>query len=207
MGTGASDEKGKRERGASTGKMSGGTEAPDDGKKLISSALLRLSSLPSRVSSSKPNMSNLSAIHPLLQETKAARWVHQTELSVRDHELDLFGVVNNAVYLNYCQHGKHQHYIDMLARSGYSIALSDFSIKFAAPLKSGDRFLVKLKIHGWSKTRLFAEQSIVKLPNEEAILGVRGTLVWLDKKYRPMCIPPLTISEVREWCFREERSA
>ncbi|KAL0396777.1 UNVERIFIED_CONTAM: Acyl-acyl carrier protein thioesterase ATL3, chloroplastic [Sesamum calycinum] len=155
----------------------------------------------------QPKRAQLSAnIHPLRQEPIAD--------SVRDYELDQFGVVNNAVYPHYCQHGFNEFLkactsssFDMIARSGNSIAVSGFSLKFVAPLKSGDRFLVKIKILGWSKTRLFIEQSIVMLPNEEPIMEGRGTAVWLDKKYRPMRIPPLTISEVIKWCSRDESSS
>ncbi|KAL0430148.1 UNVERIFIED_CONTAM: Acyl-acyl carrier protein thioesterase ATL4, chloroplastic [Sesamum radiatum] len=164
---------------------------------------------PKSIAISRPrlhvNRAQLSAaIHPV-QESKADRWLHEIELSVRDYEVDQFGVVNNAVYTSYCQHARHEMMRacsssdpNEIASSGYSLAITDLSMKFIAPLRAGDRFLVKNKIAKWSKTRLFIQQSIVKLPIKEPILEARATIVWLDKNYRPMRIPPKMMAEIIE---------
>ncbi|RVW48535.1 Acyl-acyl carrier protein thioesterase ATL3, chloroplastic [Vitis vinifera] len=93
---------------------------------------------------------------------------------------------------------------DAVACIGDAVALSELTLKFLAPLRSGDRFVVKVRVSDASAARLYFEHFIFKLPNEEPILEARATGVCLDKNYRPVRIPTEIRSILVQFLRHEE---
>ena len=76
----------------------------------------------------------------------------ELELEVRDYECDLQGIVNNAIYLNYLEHARHQLLknigvdIAKLHDGGCDLVITRAELDYEQPLRSGDRFLSLIHI-------------------------------------------------------------
>lgn len=98
-------------------------------------------------------------------------WDFRIQLQVRDYELDAQGIVNNAVYMNYMEHCRHNFLralgIDFaeLHREGVDPVVVRSEIDFLRSLRSNEEFEVFLKMHVKGRAKYEFEQIILVLPD------------------------------------------
>ena len=90
--------------------------------------------------------------------------MHTWHGSVRDYELDIQGIVNNANYLNYFEHARHiyliEHGIDcvQLHIDGKDINLIDCQVQYKKSLGAHCNFYINTQFFMQSRLRMMAKQ-------------------------------------------------
>ena len=105
------------------------------------------------------------------------KYVYELEMSVRDYELDSEGIVNNANYLHFLEHTRHEFcsangisFAEMQNR-GIIPVLNRVEIDYKTPLRSGDRFVSKLWLERRG-VRFVFHQDLFKLSGETVVSAV-----------------------------------
>jgi acyl-CoA thioester hydrolase len=115
----------------------------------------------------------------------------EIELKVRDYECDMDHVVNNAVYLNYLEHARHELLLTRglrfgeLSKRGISLVVTRMEIDYKASLVSGDSFVVRTSLKRVGRLRLVFDQHIHRRSDDRLMLSALVTGTALNARGRP----------------------
>jgi acyl-CoA thioester hydrolase len=121
---------------------------------------------------------------------------YSLEFTVRDYECDLQGIVNNANYQHYLEHTRHEFLVSKgvsfadLHETGLDLIVTRVVIDYKFPLRSRDRFVVKLNVRREGNLRLIFEQEILRLPDDKLIVKAEVTGI-ASRNGRPVSPEPV----------------
>jgi acyl-CoA thioester hydrolase len=121
--------------------------------------------------------------------------IFSIELKVRDYEVDMQGVVNNANYQHYLEHARHQYLqhigLDFakLTNEGIILVVKRIEIDFNSSLKSGDSFIVDCSTERISPLRFGFIQHIYRASDHKLVISAKVMGTAINRQGRPF-LPP-----------------
>lgn len=105
-------------------------------------------------------------------------YIFSLEMKVRDYEIDCEGIVNNANYLHYLEHTRHEFcdmagfsFKDMQKRS-IDPVLSRIEVDYKTPLRSGDTMISRLWVEIQGVRFIFHQDIFNKATGDVAVKAI-----------------------------------
>lgn len=111
-------------------------------------------------------------------------YIFETKMEVRDYECDIQGIVNNANYLHYIEHTRHQFLLATglsfakMHEKGVDAVVARMNLQFKTPLRCDDVFLSRLALEKDGLRYVF-HQDIYRANDEKLCFCSKVELVCL----------------------------
>lgn len=113
----------------------------------------------------------------------------QEIFEVRDSELDMGGIVNNANYLHYLEHARHKYLqshglsFSKFYQQGLNFVVVSYQLNYKQPLRSHDVFSVSCElVPNRSAFKINFKQEIRLISNEKLILSSECVAACINEK-------------------------
>ena len=149
---------------------------------------------------------NQSSAHEMAPPWPEGYPVSETRIGVRTSELDSFGHVNHAVYLNYFEHARFEALKragfpwETLDERGWAIFVVRVEVDYLAETHREDQLLLRTWADSFRRTSMVLAQDMLRDDGSGTVVArARVTAVWIGPDRKPMRVPP----DVREGLTRE----
>lgn len=111
-------------------------------------------------------------------------YIFTLEMQVRDYELDYQGIVNNANYLHYLEHTRHEFCqqaglgFGEMHQRGIDPVLARITVDYYRPLRGSDRFVSCLRLT--RKGPRFVFDQDIYLPDGTPVIRAKVTIACIE---------------------------
>jgi YbgC/YbaW family acyl-CoA thioester hydrolase len=124
-------------------------------------------------------------------------YVSRYEVEVRSYELDVYDHVNNAVYINWLEHGRSKllqdkgfNYMSIIRQWGVRFMTVRTEIDYHAALQLGDRAVITTQVERVGNTSVAIAHTITRIEDSEPAAKARVVIVYTDANTgRPVPVP------------------
>ncbi len=119
----------------------------------------------------------------------------ESVIEVRSYELDSFGHVNHAVFLNYLEHGRFHALRDWgfpyeaLRARGWGVYVVRIEVDYLKEALLGQQLRVRTWADGFRRTSMVLAQDILAVEDGTVLARARVTAVFVGENRRPMRVP------------------
>ncbi len=126
----------------------------------------------------------------------------ETRMRVRSYEMDAFGHVNHAVYLNYFEEARVRtmeavgHPLGDILGRGWGVHVVRLEADYRKEARLGDELRIRTRVDEVRRSSMAVVQRALRADDEGEVLvcEARVVWVWVDENGRPMRVP----AEVRD---------
>jgi acyl-CoA thioester hydrolase len=129
-------------------------------------------------------------------EPPAGHPVAECRIGVRTSELDSFGHVNHAVYLNYFEHARFESLKEagfswaLLGERQWAIFVVRIEVDYLAEARREDQLQIRTWADSFRRTSMVLAQEMIRDDGSETVVArARVTAVWIGPDRRPMRVP------------------
>ena len=123
--------------------------------------------------------------------------IYTYHLTARGYELDSYGHVNNAVYLNYTEQARWELFrelglLDRLIADSNKVVIVENHVKYIRQVKLFDELTVETQLEKSAHFLLF-HHHLLNVKTGKTVAKVTAKSVFLDKQNKPCDIPALLL--------------
>ena len=126
--------------------------------------------------------------------------IFETKIACRPYELDSFGHINHAVYLNYFEQARWEALAaggfsyDALWARGWEVHVVRIEVDFRSEVRLGDELRIKTWVDRHRRSASILLQEAWRDPSDEGgeadlVAEARVVVVWIGEERRPIRVP------------------